>query len=179
MPSTSDSSPSGVSQPRSRGRAWGVVVAAALVGLALWSWRGRVPGPGSTIAASISLVTSDQEDLACASDRSFGRYRCEFRAPGERWPAPPAPAEQMAAYYTTEQRLFVIPGLFQQPAVAARYAAEAPRNLPRDQRPRFSVHCRLKLVQQLYNFQARWLARGDWGPEDHAWVAVASDCSIP
>ncbi len=179
MPSTSDSSPCGVSRPRSRRLAWIVVAGAAVLGLLLWNWRGRVTGPGSTIGASINLVTSDREDLACASDRTLGRYRCEFRAPGERWPDPPAPADRLAAYYTTDQRLFVIPGLFQQPAVATRYAAEAPRNLPRDQRPRFSAHCRLKLVQQLHNFQARWLAHGGWGPEDQAWVAVASDRDVP
>lgn len=159
--------------------AWLIVAGAAVVGLVVWNWRGRVLGPGSTIDASISLVTSDRDDLACASDRTFGRYRCEFRAPGVRWPDPPAPADRLAAYYTTDQRLFVIAGLFQQPAVAARYAAEAPGDLPRDQRPRFSARCRLKLVGELHNFQARWLAQGEWGPEDQAWVALASDCSVP
>ena len=65
-----------------------VVGVAAVAGVALWNWRGPVVGTGSTIVAEISLVTADRDDLACASNRAFGRYRCEFRAAGAPWSAP-------------------------------------------------------------------------------------------
>jgi len=155
-----------------------VIAATVVGGIALWSWRGRVPGRGATIDASVNLVTTDRDDLACASPQTFGRYRCAFRAPGHPWPDPPARADLLAAYYTVNQQLLVIPGLFEQPAVAARYAAEEPRGLPRDLRPRFIATCHLELIGQLHHFQTRWLRTGDWNPQDEAWVAVPSNCRV-
>jgi hypothetical protein len=164
----------GTNQPAPRRPRWLIVAAFAVVALALWFWRG---GHGA-VAASITLVTSDHDDLACASEQAFGRYRCEFRAPGVPWPDPPAPADRLIGYYTGEQKLYVIPGLFEQPALAARYATEEPHKLPRDQRPRFSAACQLKVVDQMRNFQTRWVKNGDWGHQDEAPVATASDCRV-
>jgi hypothetical protein len=128
--------------------------------------------------ASINLVTTDRDDLACASPETFRRNRCAFRAPGQPWPDPPARADLLAAYYTVNQQLLVIPGLFEQPAIAARYAAEEPGGLTRDLRPRFVATCRLELVAELRHFQTRWLRGGGWNRQDEAWVAVPSDCQI-
>jgi hypothetical protein len=72
----------------------------------------------------------------------------------------------------------VIPGLFEQQALAARYAAEEPRKVPRDQRPRFSAACRLKVTEQMRNFNTRWVRNGEWNHQDEAPVAIASDCHI-
>ena len=84
----SDSSPSpGGSPPVSRRPRWILWAAAVVVALAIWSWR-RSTDHGSSVDASINLVTTDRDDLACASERTFGRYRCEFRAPGIPWPDP-------------------------------------------------------------------------------------------
>ena len=127
------------------------------------------------------MVTADRDDLACASDRAFGRYRCAFGASGAPWPAPPSRAERLAPYVTTGQHLIVIAGLFEQPEIAARTAAEAPLNLPRDSRPRFAARCRLTLLGRIAGFRDRWLASAPWGPEelDPTWVAKPSDCRIP
>ena len=119
-----DESPSPSPSPEnaqsvSRRPVWIVFAAVAAVVLAVWAWRGHRAG----IAASITLVTTDRDDLACASDQRFGRYRCEFRSPGVPWPDPPAPADRLVGYYTVEQQLYVIPGLFEQPALAERYAS--------------------------------------------------------
>jgi hypothetical protein len=178
MPSTPASFPSGASRPLPRGPAWIVIAASVVLGLALWSWRGRVPGRGSTIEATVSLVTTDRDDLACASGETFGPYRCGFRAPGSPWPTPPARAALLAAYYTVNQQLLVVPGLFEQPAVAARYAAEQPRGLPRDLRPRFIATCRFELLGELRHFQTRWLRTGGWNDQHEGWVAVPSDCRV-
>ena len=145
-----------------------MIAATVVVAIALASWRGRIPGRGATIKASISLVTTDRDDLACASPDTFGAYRCAFRAPGKAWREPPPRADLLAAYYTVNQQLLVIPGLFEQPAVAARYAAEEPRGLPRDLRPRFVATCRFELVGELHHFQTRWLRSGGFNPQDEA-----------
>jgi hypothetical protein len=188
MPSTPDSSQSGdksgpsdgsrAPRPLPRRAAWIVIAATVVVGIVLGSWRGRVPGRGSTIDATVNLVTTDRDDLACASEETMGPYRCAFRAPGRPWPTGPARVDLLAAYYTVNQQLLVVPGLFEQPAVAARYAAEEPRGLPRDLRPRFIATCRFKLVGQLLHFQTRWLRSGGFNPQDQAWVAVPSSCQI-
>jgi hypothetical protein len=164
----------GTSQPTSRRPVWLVVVVAVVVALALWKWRAG----HATVDGSITLVSSDHDDLACASEQAFGRYRCEFRAPGVPWPDPPAPADRLAGYFTVEQKLYVIPGLFEQPVLAARYAAEEQRKVPRDQRPRFSAVCRLKITDQMRNLQTRWVKNGEWNHQDEAPVAIASDCRI-
>ncbi len=85
------------------------MAAAALSGWLLFNLRGCLPRTNDVIDAPITLVTSDREDLGCAADRWFGRYRCEYRAVDRRWPAPPAPAERLAAYYTEDRRMFLIP----------------------------------------------------------------------
>jgi hypothetical protein len=150
-----------------------------VIALAVWSFRGRHSGGTSSgNDTSINLVTTDRDDLACASDKTFGRYRCEFRAPGVPWPDPPAPADRLAGYYTMDQKLVVIAGLFEQAALAARYAQEAPGKLPRDQRPRFSANCQLKTIDHLRDFQTRWIKTGDWNHQDDAPVAVPSGCKI-
>jgi hypothetical protein len=175
---TPSSSPSDAGQPLSRRPVWIGVAVVAVIVLAFWSWRGRSAGHAAS-EASINLVTSDHDDLACASEQTFGRYRCEFKAPGVPWPDPPAPADRLAGYYTVEQQLYVIPGLFEQPALAARYAAEEPRKMPRDQRPRFAARCQFKTVDHMKNFQTRWVRNGEWNHQDDAPVAVPSNCDIP
>ena len=174
-PSASETSPQTSPRPPGK-RGWLVFAGVAAVLLIVWMAWGR--GSGGTVLGAITLVTSDRDDLACASDKAVGRYRCEFRAPGTPWPDAPAPADRLAGYYTVDQKLYVIPGLFEQPALAKRYAEEEQRHLARDQRPRFVVNCQLKLVDHLKDFQTRWLKNGEWGHQDDAPVAIPSDCQI-
>jgi hypothetical protein len=174
-PSPSSAPSPGNGQSLSRRPVWVAFAAVAVVVLAFWGWRGHRAG----IPASITLVTTDRDDLACASEQRFGRYRCEFRAPGVVWPDPPAPADRLVGYYTVEQQLYVIPGLFEQPALAARYSSDESHKVPRDQRQRFAAACQLNVTGHMRNFQTRWLKTGDWGHQDEAPVATASDCRIP
>ncbi len=101
----------------------------------------------------------------------MGPYRCEFRAPGTPWPDAFAPVDKLAPYFTLDRKLYVIPGLFEQPAIAKRYADDEQRHLAREQRARFVATCRLKLVDHLKDFQTRWLKGGEWNHQDDAWVA--------
>lgn len=180
MPDDSPSpSPSSAPSPAnghspSRRAVWIGFASIAVVVLAISGLRGH----RGSIPASITLVSTDRDDLACASEQRFGRYRCEFRAPGVVWPDPPAPADRLVGYYTVDQQLYVIPGLFEQPALAGRYTSDESRKLARDQRQRFAAACQLKVIDHMRNFQTRWLKTGDWGHQDEAPVATASDCHI-
>ncbi len=167
--------------PRSRSSLrveWLIVAAAALSGWLLFSLRGRLPRTNDVINAPITLVTSDREDLGCAADRAFGRYRCQYQAADRRWPAPPAPAEQLAAYYTEDRRMFLIPGLFEQPALAARYAQESPARIARDSLHRFTARCKLRLLEKTEEFQVRWVRGQGWSAGSAAWVAEPIECHI-
>jgi len=157
---------------------WLIVAAAALSGWLLFSLRGHLPRANDVVEAPITLITSDREDLGCAADRAFGRYRCEYQAADRRWPAPPTAAEQLAAYYTEDRRMFLIPGLFEQPALAARYAQEPPNHISRDSLHRFTARCKLRLLEKTEEFQVRWVRGKDWSPGSAAWVAEPIECKI-
>ena len=178
MPSTPDSSPSGASRPLPRGPAFIAVAASVVLGIALWSWRGHVPGRGSTLEATVSLVTTDRDNLACASAQALGPYRCGLRAPGSPWPTPPARADLLAAYYTVNQQLLVIPGLFEQPALAARYAAERARGLPRDSAAPLRRDLPVRAPRRAAPLPDPLAAHRRLEPQDEAWVAVPSNCRV-
>jgi hypothetical protein len=163
---------------RPRGFEWVIVALAVLVAWKLWDWRGQTAGPGKDTDAPITLVTSDREDLACGFGGSVGRYRCGFDANGKPWPDPPAAADRLAPYYTTNRQLYLIPGLFEQSALAKRYASELPSNVPRDKQKRFVARCQLHLVQKVDHFKTRWLAGAPFNDSDGAWVAEPTSCTV-
>lgn len=163
------------SQTKSRLR-WIAVVVGAVVAWQLWSWRGNVSGPGKPVDAPITLITADRDDLACAMDRTIGKYRCEVPAPGKTWPQPPSNAERLMPYFTTDRQMYLIAGLWDQESLALRYKNDPPQGQPREKLKRFVAHCRLHLVQKVEGFQTRWQAGGNWGNSDPAWVADIVGC---
>lgn len=179
--STSGVEPSTRVRPRllwsGRGLEWLLVGVAALGAVLLFRARGSY-GRGTELDVPITLVTSDREDLGCASSARFGRYRCEFRKGGDTWSDPPAPADRLAPYYSEDRRLYLIAGLFQQPALATRYAEEDPGQKPREALRRFSAHCKLRLVERTDGFDVRWLRTDTWHSENGpAWVAEPVQCT--
>jgi len=164
---------------RPRGFEWVLVGVAALIAWKLWDWRGSVTGPGKTTTAPITLVSADRDDLACAfGGTAAGKYRCEFDANAKAWPNPPAPAERLAPYYTTERQLYLIPGLFEQSALQKRYASDTGNHLQRDQQKRFVARCELRLVEKVEKLKTRWLRGGDFNDADNAWVAEPKNCTV-
>jgi len=156
------------------------LVVGLVLGLAwpLWSWHGKVNQRGLVIDESITLITSDRENLSCALDHSVGRARCGFRSPGRPWLGEIPRRDLLAPYVAVEHRTFLVPGLFEQPALLARYAAEPPANKSRDDFRRFSARCKLRLVERLDEVQARWSPDWDWARQTDVWVAEPISCEI-
>ncbi len=177
MPVSSSSSGSEVTRSLVR-REWLVVALALAAALPLWRLRGKVDRAGVVVDAPITLITSDRENLSCALPRWVGRYRCEFQSPKRSWPGPLAPGDLLAPYDTVQQQMFLIPGLFEQPSLVARYAQEPPEGVPRDRLVRFVAHCKLRLVERVDEFQARWSRDWSWGPQAGVWVAEPVSCSL-
>ena len=170
--------PRGRGLRRPRGFEWVLVGVAVVIAWKLWDWRGNVTGPGKTTKAPITLVTSDREDLACGFGGSVGRYRCAFDANGKPWPNPPTAADRLAPYYTTDRQLYLIPGLFEQPALARRYESESPATVPRDKQRRFVARCEVRILEKVDRFKTRWLASGGFNDSDAAWVAEPVNCTV-
>lgn len=157
---------------------WLVLTIAALIAWPVWSYRGERHHSGDIVDAAITLITADRNQLSCASRRAFGTYRCETRAPGRAWPNPPAAAEQLAPYNTTDGQFFLVPGLFEQPALAARYAQEPPEHVAIKRLHRFVARCKLRLVRAVRRVQVRWLRKARWGDGPQGWVAEPVTCQV-
>jgi hypothetical protein len=173
-----DESPVRLVRARPGRREWLVVVVAVAVAWPLWNWRGRVNQVGLVVEAPITLVTSDRENLSCALDDVVGRLRCRFRAPGRPWPDDLPPSELLAPYVTLDRHMYLVPGLFEQPAIAARYTLESPKDVPPERLRRFVARCKLRLVERVERFQARWSEHSNFGPQNGAWVAEPISCTV-
>ena len=82
-------------------------------------------------------------------------------------------------YMSDGRQMFLLPGLFEQTAVLARYEREPPERKRRDLLRRFNALCKLRLVERLEEgFDVRWLRSSPWGRSDAAWVAVPISCRV-
>lgn len=154
-----------------------MVALAALFAVPLWLWRGKDVGAGAVLEVPITLVTADKHELSCALDRPINGHRCAFSAPDVAWPDPPEPVHTLVQYFTTERRLFVIPGLFEQPAIAERYRSEPPQGRRPSRLKRFTAVCQLRLLEKVRGIHTRWAPNGDWGLSD-GWVAEPVSCQL-
>jgi hypothetical protein len=79
--------------------------------------------------------------------------------------------------YTVDRRLYLISGLFLEPAIRARYLSESP-DKPREDMKRFTAACQLRGIGKLAGIRTRWLADGTWSDPQEIEVGVLSGCKI-
>lgn len=139
----------------------------------------RTPGaPGSVsgeVAADITLLTSDRADVDCAAAAGVDPYHCGFTDENLAWKGDEQ--NKLKPFYTTDRHLYLVPGLFLQPALQERYKAEPPEK-PRDQLKRFTAKCTLKIVGKVSGVRVRWLATGAWSNPEDVEVATPSNCKV-
>jgi hypothetical protein len=153
---------------------WLLVIAALAIAGLLWNVRGRGPRAGDVVDAPLTLTTADRDQLACALDRPVGPWRCAFTASGQ----PAGVSRPLAPYLTTTRALYLIPGLFEQPALAARLREEPPEDRPPESLRRFVALCRVRLREPVDAVRVRWASRSAFGPEERAWAAEPLDCKV-
>jgi hypothetical protein len=163
---------------------FGLVVVGLILAAVLWGYRGSpsaVPAPalepGGIVDAPVTLVTADRHELACAMPDTIQGYACAWSGPdGKREPLP-APERVLAPYLTTSGRLFLIAGLFEQPAVSQRYERESPAGRKREELRRFTASCKLKLLGEV-EARAQFASGSPWGELQRVWAAAPAQCVI-
>jgi 4-amino-4-deoxy-L-arabinose transferase-like glycosyltransferase len=128
-----------------------------------------------TTSADITLVTADRADLDCAAPAEIEGFRCGFADPAHRLKIPDQ--KRLQPVMTRGRHMYLIPGLFVEPAISARYQSEPP-DKPRDQLKRFTAVCRIRVAGRLTGVRTRWSPDGAWTDPDDIDVGVLSDCTI-
>ncbi len=169
---------------RSRMTVWVIVaVAVAILGFMVlrrgWSSDTARPATaiGSSTIADLTLITADAKDLDCAASTGVNAYQCGFS--DENAARQVDEQNRLRPFMTaSDRRLFLIPGLFLEPAIAKRAATEPPAGKSRNQLKRFTAKCKLQIVGELDGVKLRWTPTGTWEPPKKFQVATASDCKI-
>jgi hypothetical protein len=153
------------------------VAAIVIVGAALAMQRTpQEPNtPGSKVSAEITLITSDRTDVDCAAAAGLDKYHCGYTDDTTAWKG--EEKDKLRPYYTADRHLYLIPGLFLQPALEARYKSELP-DKPRDLLKRFTAKCELKILGKVGGVKVRWLATGTWGSPEEVEAAAVVDCKV-
>lgn len=153
------------------------VAAVVIVGAALAMQRTpQEPNtPGSTVAADITLITSDRANVDCSAATGIGAFNCAFS--DENMARNNDEQNKLKPFYTTDRKLYLIPGLFLTPALADRFKAEPP-DKPRDLLKRFTAKCNLKVLGKVGGVKVRWLATGTWSNPEEVEVASVVDCKV-
>jgi hypothetical protein len=132
--------------------------------------------PGDVVDANITLITADRKDLDCAATEGLKGYRCGFS--DEKTPRTVDEKHRLRSYLTLDRELYLIPGLFLEPAIEGRYKTEPP-DKPRNQLRRFTAKCKVKIVGELDDVRLRWSPGAPWTPKSNdVRVATVSACGI-
>lgn len=138
---------------------------------------------GQEIDVAITLVSTDAKALACASRDAVDGRHCELESsrPEKAWSKPVGqelPREQqiLAPYKTTDDVMFLIPGLFSQPALVERLEIDPP--VFGIEHNRFNAHCKLKILGKMPKLDVRWAPEGPWYPATNVFVGTASGCTV-
>ena len=151
------------------------------IGVALWlvlAWAGykekysqQTEGwhLGSTKMIEMTLVREDKKNLACASDKSFGRVHCGYHANSQPWASPETDPNVLQPFNTVKNELFLAAGLWESPILEG--------TLPASDSPWCATTMSSGCSRTV---SLRWSATGNFGPVDQS-VAVGNltDCVIP
>jgi hypothetical protein len=149
---------------------WALVLTAFALSIPLWLAKNRSVGRGDVVEEPITLVPEDRDRLACLRERSVGRYSCEFRTRDQGRAMNSSKADVLAPYLTTERALYLVPGLFEQPAVATYVSRHV-------EGARFTARCKLRLVEMVNDYEIRFRSDSPWGRGQPAWVAEPVSCT--
>ncbi len=163
----------------SRGKIFlGLVVVAVVIFAAYFATRRGALSLGPATPpkpAAITLVTADRTDLDCVAAKGIQGFHCGYSSEITNWQGDEQ--NKLKPYYTLDRHLYLVPGLFLEPAIAKRYQAELP-NKPREQLKRFTANCQIRVIGKLAGVRTHWQANNAWSNPEDIEVGTISDCKI-
>jgi hypothetical protein len=134
--------------------------------------RGGPAQSGTEFAIAITLMPADRARLACLLPWSYERYRCAFQAEGAEFEPPPTEGERLQPFVTVAREVFLLPGLFVDPSVAAYLARESTGE-------RFVANCRVRFVRRADGVKLRFSESAPWrDSQEPVWLAIPIECSV-
>jgi hypothetical protein len=143
---------------------------------------------GGKTTLRITLVTADYAGLACAFDKEFAGKHCANKSETEVWPRDPnAPLDDNKAnviqpYRTwNDNRLVLVAGLWNTPALATRLHIEPPGNLLPEKLARFVTQCDVHFVGEMEKPKLKWGPTSTWNADPttpSVMVAVPDHCDL-
>lgn len=152
---------------------WGAVV--VWLGLApLLALSGTSPPfrAGEIVDVDITLVSADRGSLECSADRPLWGHTCKYRDSGRV----EQPNGTLVPCLTSDRRPLLVPGLFEQPAVAARVAQDD--GVPLEMRRRFSARCRARVLERVSGVQVRFSPAAPFDEHSASWLVAPIACSV-
>ena len=161
----------------SRGKVLLVLVIAAVAIFAAYfaTRQGSLAPAAPPKPAAITLVTADRTDLDCVASKTIQGFHCGYSSETTTWQGDEA--IKLRPYYTLDRHLYLIPGLFLEPAIAKRFQSEPPTK-PRDQLRRFTANCQIKVVGKLAGARTHWVPNSAWSDPEDIEVGTISGCKI-
>jgi hypothetical protein len=159
----------------SRGKVLLGVVIGAVVILGGIMVLQRSSSVGHKASADITLVTSDRAEVECVASNDFKGMHCGYSSETKAWPGDEK--TMLRPYLTLDRHLYLVPGLFLEPAILNRFQSELP-NKPREQLKRFTAHCTITVIGKVAGVRTRFFANSDWSNPEEVEVGTVSDCKI-
>jgi hypothetical protein len=117
-------------------------------------------------------MPADRGRLACALPWFYDHYSCVFQAAGEEFEPPPAEADRLQPFVTLDREVFLLPGLFLDPAVAAHLAGDSTG-------ARFVANCKVEFLRRADGVKLRFSESAPWAePKEPVWLAIPGECKV-
>lgn len=125
---------------------------------------------GQTVDVEITLVSTDKNDLACASGTEIKGLHCGFESQTKRWSKGDANDDKktLKPYSTTGNVNFMAAGVWSDPALAGD-------KLPQT---RFSVKCKLTVAGKMPRADVRWHEGEGWNGVSDWYAGSVADCKL-
>ena len=116
-----------------------------------------------------ALVSTDKQDLACASGGDVKGFHCGFESQGKRWTKsdPADEKKTLRPYSTTTGINFLAAGVWSDPALSG----ELPKT-------RFAVTCKLNVAGKMPRADVRWHEGEGWNSVNDWYTGDVSVCKL-
>src|SRR5262245_36615148 len=99
---------------------WLLIAFTAVLAVPLFAARGGTPNLGKLTELTITATPEDRGLLECSLPRVVGGHRCAYRTARSGWDEQPSPRDLIQPFVATDGDVYLMSGLFEDPAVKPR-----------------------------------------------------------